>query len=164
MSDNIRIYTYKQKEAYYAYLNKRSEIIAVEQESVNLLNRYYELLRLPMKIYMSAINKDLVDNQILDLKIPKSMSPLLGRTINADATVCYDIKFVTPIRSAIEDIRHYLGSDIDDCIRVKRVKSGRRMFVLQLKNVDDQAVIDDVFDALYYASSQAITHRMNNRG
>lgn len=164
MSDNIRMYTYKQKEAYYDYLSKRSEIIAVEQESVNLLNRYYELLKLPMKIYMSAINKDLVDNQILDLKISKSMSPLLGREINADATVCYDLKFVTPIRSAIEDIRHYLGSDIDDCILVKRVKNGRRMFVLQLKNVDDQAVIDDVFDAIYYASGNAIAHRMNNRG
>ena len=158
-SNNIRMYTFKQKEAYYDYLDKRTEIISVEQESINLLNRYYELLRIPMKVTMSAINKDMVDNQILDLKVNKSMSPLLGREINADLTVLYELKFITPIRKAIEDIRHYLKNDIDSCIKVRQRKDGRRMFVLHLRNIDDQAVIDDVIDAIYYATDNDMNRR-----
>lgn len=158
-SNNIRMYTFKQKEAYYDYLDKRTEIISVEQESINLLNRYYELLRIPMKVTMSAINKDMVDNQILDLKVNKSMSPLLGREINADLTVLYELKFITPIRKAIEDICSYLKSDIDSCIKVRKRKDGRRMFVLHLRNIDDQAVIDDVIDAIYYATDNDMNRR-----
>jgi hypothetical protein len=159
MSDNIRIYTFKQKEAYYDYLDKRTEIISVEQESINLLNRYYELLRIPMKITMSAINKDMVDNQLLDLKVNKSMSPLLGREINADLTVLYELKFITPIRKVIEDIRQYLKNDIDSCIKVRKRKDGRRMFVLHLRNIDEQAVIDDIIDAIYYAADNDMNRR-----
>ena len=159
MSDNIRMYTFKQKEAYYDYLDKRTEIISVEQESINLLNRYYELLRIPMKITMSAINKDMVDNQLLDLKVNKSMSPLLGREINADLTVLYELKFITPIRKAIEDIRQYLKNDIDSCIKVRKRKDGRRMFVLHLRNIDEQAVIDDIIDAIYYATDNDMNRR-----
>lgn len=159
MSDNIRMYTFKQKEAYYDYLDKRTEIILVEQESINLLNRYYELLRIPMKITMSAINKDMVDNQLLDLKVNKSMSPLLGREINADLTVLYELKFITPIRKAIEDIRQYLKNDIDSCIKVRKRKDGRRMFVLHLRNIDEQAVIDDIIDAIYYATDNDMNRR-----
>ena len=159
MSDNIRMYTFKQKEAYYDYLDKRTEIISVEQESINLLNRYYELLRIPMKITMSAINKDMVDNQLLDLKVNKSMSPLLGREINADLTVLYELKFITPIRKAIEDIRYYLKNDIDSCIKVRKRKDGRRMFVLHLRNIDEQAVIDDIIDAIYYATDNDMKRR-----
>lgn len=158
-SNNIRMHTFKQKEAYYDYLDKRTEIISVEQESINLLNRYYELLRIPMKITMSAINKDMVDNQILDLKVNKSMSPLLGREINADLTVLYELKFITPIRKVIEDIRHCLKNDIDSCIKVRKRKDGRRMFVLHLRNIDDQAVIDDVIDAIYYATDNDMNRR-----
>lgn len=158
-TNNIRMYTFKQKEAYYEYLNKRTEIISVEQESINLLNRYYELLRIPMKITMSAINKDMVDNQILDLKENKSMSSLLGREINADLTVLYELKFITPIRKAIEDIRRCLKNDIDSCIKVRKRKDGRRMFVLHLRNIDDQAVIDDVIDAIYYATDNDMNRR-----
>lgn len=159
MSDNIRMYTFKQKEAYYDYLDKRTEIISVEQESINLLNRYYELLRIPMKITMSAINKDMVDNQLLDLKVNKSMSPLLGREINADLTVLYELKFITPIRKVIEDIRQYLKNDIDSCIKVRKRKDGRRMFVLHLRNIDEQAVIDDIIDAIYYAADNDMNRR-----
>ena len=158
-SNNIRMYTFKQKEAYYDYLDKRTEIISVEQESINLLNRYYEILRIPMKVTMSAINKDMVDNQILDLKVNNSMSPLLGREINADLTVLYELKFITPIRKAIEDICHYLKNDIDSCIKVRKRKDGRRMFVLHLRNIDDQAVIDDVIDAIYYATDNDMNRR-----
>ena len=149
-SNNIRMYTFKQKEAYYDYLDKRT---------INLLNRYYELLRIPMKVTMSAINKDMVDNQILDLKVNKSMSPLLGREINADLTVLYELKFITPIRKAIEDICHYLKNDIDSCIKVRKRKDGRRMFVLHLRNIDDQAVIDDIIDAIYYATDNDMNRR-----
>jgi len=159
MSDNIRMYSYKQKEAYDDYLTKRSEIIGIEQESVTLLNQYFELLRIPMKVTMFAINKDLVTNQMLDVKAAKSFSPILGREVNADLTVCYDIKFVTPIRKAIEDIRHYLKNDIDKCIKVKKRKDGRRMFVLHLKNIDDQAVVDDIFDSIYYAIDNDMKRR-----
>jgi hypothetical protein len=153
------MYTFKQKEAYYDYLDKRTEIISVEQESINLLNRYYELLRIPMKITMSAINKDMVDNQLLDLKVNKSMSPLLGREINADLTVLYELKFITPIRKVIEDIRQYLKNDIDSCIKVRKRKDGRRMFVLHLRNIDEQAVIDDIIDAIYYAADNDMNRR-----
>lgn len=159
MSDNIRMYTFKQKEAYYDYLDKRTEIISVEQESINLLNRYYELLRIPMKITMSAINKDMVDNQLLDLKVNKSMSPLLGREINADLTVLYELKFITPIRKVIEDIRQYLKNDIDSCIKVRKRKDGRRMNILHFRNIDEQAVIDDIIDAIYYATDNDMNRR-----
>ena len=159
MSDNIRMHTFKQKKAYYEYLDKRNEIISVEQESIKYLNDYYELRRIPMKIIMVAINKDIVDNRLLDLKENKSMLPLLCREINVDITVLYELKFITSIRKVIEDIRQYLKNDIDKCIKVKKRPDGRPLFILHLTNIDDQAVIDDVIDAIYYATDKDMIRR-----
>ena len=112
-----------------------------------------------MKIIMVAINKDIVDNRLLDLKENKSMLPLLCREINVDITVLYELKFITSIRKVIEDIRQYLKNDIDKCIKVKKRPDGRPLFILHLTNIDDQAVIDDVIDAIYYATDKDMIRR-----
>lgn len=159
---NLRIRTFGQKLSYDEYLCRRNDSIQLEQESINILNQIYRLNKIPIKISMTVMNKDLVDNQITDLQETKStMTAILTRTANTDIEVYYNIRVFTPIRRVIEDMRRYLKSDIDKCIKVYKSKetNDRRLFALDMKNINDQAVIDDIIDAIYVATDNEIDRR-----
>lgn len=160
----VSLYSEAQKEEYYKYLSKRTELIVAEQKSVEDLNEIYKLHKIPIKITMVATNEDEIINHLQDIKLSKGRMPLLGKSAPVDVTVSYDIKLVTALRLVIADIANELGSDIGKCIRVKHRRDGKRTFILHLRNITEQAIVDDIFDAIHNATDNEIDRRRKKLG